>query len=338
MYPRLSDLTKDLFGFELPLPIYAFGAMVAVAILTAAWLLGKELDRKHRLGLLPGIAYPETDPKTKRTLTRTASPSVLVGKLAMIAAIAGIVGAKLFHLLENLDDFARDPVGMVFSSGGLTFFGGLILAAGIIAWYVRRRGLSVPVVADSVAPGLILAYGIGRIGCYLAGDGDWGVCSRLSDKPGWIPARLWSETFPRNVYGPDMTPYDVRADCVTANPGELPGWYLPGADGVYPTMLYEFAMCALAFGILWALRKHPYRAGWLFGLYVMLTAVERFLIELIRVNNEFPLFGLQVTQAQVISVLLFLGGLVIVARTMKRTGTPEAPQTPAPAPTHAGTP
>ncbi|HYE57561.1 MAG TPA: prolipoprotein diacylglyceryl transferase [Rhodothermales bacterium] len=335
MYPRLSDLTRDLFGFELPLPIYSFGAMVAVAILTAAWLLGKELDRKHRLGLLPGILYPEKDPKTKRTVTRHVPPSILVGRIAMIAAIAGIVGAKLFHILENLDDFARDPAGMVFSPGGLTFYGGLLLAAGIIAWFVRRRGLSVPVVADAVAPGLILAYGIGRIGCYLAGDGDWGVCSRLEDKPGWLPGPLWSETFPRNVAGPEMSVHDVKADCLTPG-GSMP--FVAGADGVFPTMLYEFAMCVLAFALLWIIRKHPYRAGWLFGVYVILTAVERFLIELIRVNNEFPLFGLQVTQAQVISVLLLIGGLVIVARTMKRTGTPEAPMTPAAAPTHAGTP
>ncbi|HYE59447.1 MAG TPA: prolipoprotein diacylglyceryl transferase family protein, partial [Rhodothermales bacterium] len=176
------------------------------------------------------------------------------------------------------------------------------------------------------------------IGCYLAGDGDWGVCSRLEDKPGWLPGRLWSETFPRNVAGPDMSVYDVKADCLMQNPGDLRGEFLAGADGVFPTMLYEFAMCGLAFGILWMLRKHPYRAGWLFGVYVILTAVERFLIELIRVNNEFPLFGLQVTQAQVISVLLLIGGLVIIARTMKRAGTPEAPMTPAAAPTHAGTP
>ncbi len=66
MYPRLSDLTRDLFGFALPLPIYSFGAMVAVAILTAAWLLGKEFDRKHALGLMPAINYPEKDPKTGR--------------------------------------------------------------------------------------------------------------------------------------------------------------------------------------------------------------------------------------------------------------------------------
>ena len=332
MYPRLSDLTKDLFGFALPLPVYSFGAMVALAILTATWLLGKEFDRKHRAGLLPGVSFAEKDPKTGRVRTQTVSPSVYVGRLAMIEAFAGIAGSKLFHILENLDDFARDPAGMIFSSGGLTFYGGLIVAAGMIAWYVKRRGLSVPVVADSVAPGLILGYGLGRVGCYLAGDGDWGVCSRLEDKPGWIPARLWSETFPRNIFDEN-----VVQGCLAQNPGDLPGMFLPGADGVFPTMIYETAMCVAAFALLWTLRKHPYRAGWLFGIYLILTGIERFLIELIRVNNEFTLLGMNVTQAQVISILLAVAGAVIVARTMRK-GAPEAPLTPAAAPDHAGTP
>src|SRR5690606_9074133 len=92
----------------------------------------------------------------------------------------------------------------LFSPAGLTFYGGLICAGLAIAYYVRKKGLAVPRVADAVAPSLILGYGIGRIGCYLAGDGDWGKCSALSQKPAWIPDFLWSETFPRNILGVDV--------------------------------------------------------------------------------------------------------------------------------------
>ncbi len=101
---------------------------------------------------------------------------------------------------------------MIFSSGGLTFYGGLILAGGDDRVVRQAAGPVGPVVADSMAPGLILAYGIGRLGCYLAGDGDWGICSRLEDKPAWLPARLWSETFPRNIFGEDVVAGCLRQD------------------------------------------------------------------------------------------------------------------------------
>ena len=314
MYPRISDLFLDAFGLRLPFPIYSFGALVATAILVAAALLKRELDRKYAAGLLPAVTV-KADAKDRRApSTVKVSPGVLTGTLAIIAAVAGVAGSKLFHILENLGEFAADPAGMLFSGGGLTFYGGLITAAVVIAWYVRKKGLAIPRVADATAPGLILAYGLGRIGCYLAGDGDWGICSDLAAKPAWLPGWLWSETFARNILN-----RDVVADCLTPSPSRaLPGEFLPTADGVYPTMLYEFAMCALAFGLLWALRKHPFRAGWLFGVYLMLTGVERFLIELIRVNNRFTFAGLEFSQAEFISVVLFVVGAVIVARTWKR--------------------
>ena len=330
MYPRLSDLLTDAFGISFPLPIYSFGAMVATAILLAGWLLARELDRMHGAGQMPalrvkapaaparpaagsragGAKSPRAErpsaerPRTGSDGTVAAMPSAIGNRLVLLAALTGVAGSKLFHILENLGDFAADPAGMIFSSGGLTFYGGLITAALAIAWTVRRAGLPVARVADAVAPGLILGYGIGRIGCYLAGDGDWGVCSRLADKPAGLPSWLWSETFPRNILGLDI-------------PG---GICPPGFDGVYPTMLYEFALCLAAFGLLWALRRHPWRAGWLFGLYLVMTGAERFAIELIRVNNVGTYLGIPATQAQVISVVLAVAGVAIMVRTMLTRG------------------
>lgn len=327
MYPRLTDIFYDLFGVRSPFPLYSFGAMVAVAFLVAAWLLRKELSRKHKLGLLPQVAFEEKSKDARgRVTTRSvrADPALITGTLTVIALIGGVVGSKLFHILENLGDFARDPLGMIFSGGGLTFYGGLIVAAGAIIYYLRKRNLSVPVVADAVAPGLLLGYGIGRIGCYLAGDGDWGICSNLADKPAWLPGFLWSETFPRNVMGPNQTPTDVIQ--YTAGQMQAAGMdpaVCATATGVYPTMLYEFAMIAALFGVMWALRKHPFRAGWLFSLYLVFTGLERFIIEQIRVNNAFDVLGMTVTQAEVISVILIVLGAVGIVWTWKRQASPQ---------------
>lgn len=298
MYPRLSDVFQDLFGFSLPFPIYSFGAMLAVAVLTAMWLTRRELDRMYAEGRIGSVRVQVEEGKgrSKRKTWKEASPSVIIGTLTVLAVVLGIIGSKLFHILENLDDFYQDPFGMIFSSGGLTFYGGLILAGLAITWYIRKKGLALGAVADAAAPGLMLGYGIGRIGCHLAGDGDWGIVADMSLKPDWLPTWLWAETYPNNILN------------VT----------LPD-PGVYPTSIYEFIFAALLFGVLWSYRKHPYRNGWLFSFYLVFNGIERFLIEKIRVNNEFDVLGLlTVTQAEVISTLIMLTGFVGLALTWKR--------------------
>ena len=303
MYPYLSDIFKDLFGLDLPFNIYSFGAMVALGALTAGWLLGKELDRYYKEGRIGGVNIPidkkkqgssKKQRRKKEKTTQLVSPSHIVWTVTMIALASGFIGAKLFHALENLDEFLAAPAQMLFSSGGFTFYGGLIVATTVIIWYLRKQNLSVPVFADALAPGLILAYGIGRIGCHLAGDGDWGIVSDLAIKPDWIPPWLWAETYPNNI---------------------IYGQPLP--EAVYPTPLYEFAAGVLIFAILWSLRKHPFMSGWLFFVYLVFSGMERFLIEKIRVNNEFELLGMTVTQAEVIASVLILIGLVGVFRTMR---------------------
>lgn len=301
MYPYLSDLFKDFLGINLPLPIYSFGAMVALGAMAAAWLLGKELDRYYAAGRINGVQMPgdsgkKQGSKKKRSHKKNlVSPSYAVWTITIIALVSGFIGAKVFHALENLDKFALDPMGMIFSSGGFTFYGGLITGAGTVIWYLRKHNLSVPVFADALAPGLILSYGIGRIGCHLAGDGDWGIAANLEKQPGWMPDWLWAETYPANILGRDLS-----------------------AAPVYPTPLYEFAASVLIFAILWKLRKHPYVSGWLFFVYLMFNGVERFLIEKIRVNNVFDLFGIEVTQAEMISTGIFLVGLIGVIKTSKK--------------------
>jgi phosphatidylglycerol:prolipoprotein diacylglycerol transferase len=322
MYPRITDLFRDLFGIEIPLPLYSFGLMVAVAIVTATALTRRELDRLYHGGLLPAVTAKERDEKGRERVVK-ASPSVLVWTLMLMAAGFGIAGSKLLHIVDFWDEFVADPFGMLFSAGGLTFYGGLVCAGLAIAWYVRRKGLPVARVADAAAPGLMLGYGIGRLGCYLAGDGDWGTCSSLADKPAWIPRFLWSETFPRNIFGVDPVAFNAEER------GEV--CPLPSPDGVYPTMLYEFVLAALLFGVLWLARKHPFRAGWLFSLYLVFNGAERFLIELIRVNRV-VVAGL--SQAQLIALGLVAAGLVGLALTTRRAAAPPS-STPASAPAPA---
>lgn len=298
MYPRILEipLPFSIGGID-SLTIHSFGAMVALAVLAAAWLTGRELDRLYKAGRLKGVRMPvETKDKGRRkTTTQVVSPSALVGTLVVMVVVFGFAGAKLFHILENLPDFFANPGAMIFSSGGFTFYGGLLVAALAIAWYVRNKGLSVPIMADAIAPTLILGYGIGRLGCHLAGDGDWGIVSDLSAKPGWIPTWLWAETYRNNILGVNIP-----------------------EPGVYPTSIYEFLMAVALFGVLWALRKHPFKPGWLFSLYLVFAGAERFIIEQIRVNNVLNFFGIEATQAEFISVLMIVAGLIGLALTSRK--------------------
>ena len=309
MYPRISDIFQDLFGFSLPLPLYSFGLMVALAIITATWMTRRELDRMYALGQVGPVRAKVKDDKGREKVMAT-SPSALVWTLMLMAGGFGVAGSKLFHIIDNWDLFTQNPGAMIFSGSGLTIYGGIICAGIAIALYARNKGIHVGRLSDAIAPGLMLAYGIGRIGCYLSGDGDWGVCSSLADKPGWIPAFLWSETFPRNIIGMDPVVFNAEVRdtaCTLATP-----------SGVYPTMLYEFMMAGVLAGVLWLLRKHPFKGGWLISLYAVFAGIERFLIETIRVNPE---AAGGYSQAQIISVVFVVAGLLGIALLSRRTAT-----------------
>lgn len=225
-----------------------------------------------------------------------------LGTVLTIAFVAGIIGAKIFHNLEYWDAFVQDPIGSLFSFDGLTFYGGFICAGIGIAWYLHKKGYEVLPFADAVAPGLILAYGIGRIGCHLSGDGDWGIVN-TAPKPGWLswaPDWIWAFDYPGNV---------IRE-----------GVKIPGCEGdfcfrldppVFPTPFYEVIMALVIFAILWSLRKTLKYWGQMFAAYLFLNGLERFWIEKIRVNSTYHLFGAEITQAEIISSMLMLLGLIL---------------------------
>ena len=143
MYPRISDIFQDLFGFDLPLPLYSFGLMVAVAILVATWMTRKELDRMYALGLVGSVRAKVQDGKGRERV-QEVSPSVHVWTMMLLAGGFGVAGSKLFHIIDYWDEFLADPAGMVFSGSGLTIYGGILCAGVAIALYARSKTIDVP--------------------------------------------------------------------------------------------------------------------------------------------------------------------------------------------------
>ena len=227
-------------------------------------------------------------------------PHDRVGEFTILALIFGLLGAKLFDIFENWHSFLQQPGAYIFSGGGLTFYGGLICATIAIIIYARKYKIPIRHLADAIAPSLMIAYAIGRIGCHVAGDGDWGIENLASNPYSWLPDWLWSYTYPHNV----LEIGRPIAGCTTKYCMEL-------VNPVYPTPLYEIIVCVILFFILWIVRKRMRPAGTLFALYLILNGIERFFIEKIRVNNRLDIFGLHPTQAEVISLGLVIFGIVI---------------------------
>jgi phosphatidylglycerol---prolipoprotein diacylglyceryl transferase len=256
------------------------------------------------LGLLfAGLKWYE---KNKRKLPKPEKrtiriwPQDRVGEMTILALIFGLIGAKLFDIFENWGDFLQHPSSYLLSPSGLTFYGGLICAALAIWVYAKKHRIGFWHLNDAAAPALMLAYGTGRLGCQISGDGDWGI-ENTSPKPfGWLPDWMWAYNYPNNVNeAGDPIPGCVGKYC---NELKVP---------VYPTPIYEVIVCLLLFALLWSVRKRIKTPGRLFALYLMLNGMERFFIEKIRVNTRLHIFGFQPTQAEVISTLLLVAGLVL---------------------------
>ena len=257
--------------------------------------------------LIAGIAFYLKWKENQKTILaipkeieKTVHPFELVGNITMIAAISGIIGAKIFHNLENFDTFLADPIGQLMSFSGLTFYGGLIAGAISVIWYAKKYQINIKHLIDSAAPALMLAYGVGRIGCQMSGDGDWGI-DNLAPKPEWmsfLPDWMWSYNFPHNVINAG-----IPIEGCTGN------FCMQLANPVWPTAFYEVVMSITIFGILWAMRKHIKVPGALFFIYLAFNGIERFFIEKVRINTEYNILG-GITQAEIISFCLVLIGII----------------------------
>lgn len=235
-------------------------------------------------------------------------PSDRVGDIVIYSAIFGFLGAKIFDNLENPVRFFANPIESMLSASGFTFYGGLICATLVIWWFAKKKNIPFIHLCDAAAPALMLSYCIGRIGCQVSGDGDWGIVN-LKPKPfSFLPDWMWAYRYPHNVNseGIPMENCDWGQYCnILAHP-------------VYPTPFYEVIMALFLFIFLWMIRKKITTPGVLFGVYLMVNGIERFFIEKIRVNNTYDIFGFHPTQAEIISTLLFLGGLFLVYFLKKR--------------------
>jgi len=227
-------------------------------------------------------------------------PQDRVGEITLLALVYGLAGAKLFDIFENWSSFLQNPAAYIFSPAGLTMYGGLICAAIAIGVYARKHKIGFFALADAVAPALMLAYGIGRIGCHVAGDGDWGIMSDLASKPSFLPDWAWSYQYPHNVLEEGVP----IAGCVGPFCNQLPA-------GAFPTPLYEAVACIVLFGVLWGVRKRIKITGQMFSLYLILNGLERFAIEKIRVNIKMDLLGFHPTQAELIATFLMVLGLAL---------------------------
>lgn len=260
--------------------ITSFGLMMFLSFVTGAWIMSKQLKR---YGLNPEIAWD----------------------ILAWVAIGGILGAKLYYLALHWQDLVADPIGEVTSRGGLVWYGGLI--GGITALYLQirpRKGkprLPMPVIFDSTAPALAVAYAVGRMGCFLVGD-DYGV---YTDGPFGI-------AFPKG--SPPSTAGQLRLAGDTGVPAALPD---NAIVAVHPTQLYEIGLALVMFVILWRLAARRLKPGQLFAMFMILYAIERFIIEFVRAKTDRWVFGL--STSQLASVVLLVVGVYFWYRQSKQT-------------------
>ncbi len=274
-------------------------------------------------------------------------PHDRVGDIVVISLVFGIIGAKLFDNFENWDDFVQHPMERIFSAGGLTFYGGLIVAAIALWVYAYKKNIRIMHLADAIAPAMLIAYAVGRIGCQVSGDGDWGIYNSayITDtntgkavlaKPGEYEAQLEKyKTYFLDGDRASANLLSVPHKSVIA-PSFLPNWMVAysypqnvNKDGVkinlltdehdkglpvpvFPTPFYETVISTLLFLILWSVRKRIRIAGVMLGLYFIVNGLERFLIEKIRVNNHVLFLGFKLSQAEIISFCLMIGGVLLV--------------------------
>jgi phosphatidylglycerol:prolipoprotein diacylglycerol transferase len=282
-----NQLLNDTQGFILSLRGNWLGGIIGTALF-AYWAYSEKKKQQ------------QPQPVTKQVMVH---PHELMGSILLWAAVFGFAGAKVFNALENWDEFVAHPVDMLVGFSGLTFYGGLICGGAAVLYITYKHGIKPLTMLDIGGPGTMLAYGIGRIGCQMSGDGDWGV-NNLAPKPHWLswaPDWMWAFKFPHNVNDEG----DLMANCAGKFCHEL-------RFPVFPTSFYESVVCILLFFFLWSIRDRIKTPGIMFGIYMVLAGTERFLIEFIRVNTRYHVFGISFPQAQLISLFMITGGVVLI--------------------------
>ena len=264
-----------------PLRLGTYGLMLWLACLGSYFVLSADLRRRKIAG----------DPLN----------------IILLLALAGIAGSKLYYLLESPSDFFSDPIGRLFSSYGFTWFGGFLGGVLVLLWLARHYRVPILAFLDACSPAGALGYAIGRIGCLVSGDGDYGIATNLP----W-GMKFYPETgcqvkhFICLVHGAIVPSYG--ADVGGSPPNAI--------VAVHPTPIYEFIAGVLIAWFLWRRGARRLRdkapAGRIIAAYLVLTGLARFLVEFIRLNPR-SAFGV-LTNAQVVSLLSIAGGVVLMFR------------------------
>ncbi len=232
----------------------------------------------HSFGLMMVLTFVVGWKRLELSLEDHGYEGIHAEPMVFYAAIGGVVGARVLFLIANFSVFLQKPLEMIFTGAGFIFYGGFIGGFLAVVYYLKKNSLPFLRMADIVAPSLAIGYGVGRIGCQLSGDGDYG---KVSDLP-------WAMGYPLGA--------------VPTSPGVL----------VHPAPIYE---SVAAFAICWLLLKRTEafssKAGSLFGFYLILMSIERFLVEIIRIE---PIIGSGLTQAQWIAIFIALAGLLFIFR------------------------
>jgi len=257
-----------------PLTIPTFGLMVALGLLAAAYLLQADYDRRREQFVKSG--YQNRDGKP----SHHDEGFFIIG----IAGLAGLVGARLYHVLESPRDLITDP-SILISRFGFAWFGGFLGGFVALVFLARRFGIPALEFMDLCSPAAAVGYAIGRIGCLLSGDGDYGRPTSWQ--------RPWGMAFPHGVVPTTET-------CVQ--------WGWPSDCRVYPTPIYEFFIWMAIAAFLWHMGKKSISGarpkGEILCGYLVLTGVARFLIEFIRINPR-SFFGLSNAQtASLVSIII----------------------------------
>jgi phosphatidylglycerol:prolipoprotein diacylglycerol transferase len=233
-----------------PLTLGSYGLMVAIGLICAFFILRADFARR----------------------AVSADAEGIIG----ITGLSGLVGSRLYHLLESPAEFFADPWPQLFSTMGFAFVGAIIGGFLALVLLAKRFRMPVLLMLDVASPAAAMGYGIGRIGCLISGDGDYGIPTSLP----------WGMSFPNGI--------------------------VPTTERVHPTPIYEFLVAILIFWILWRLGARGLKThapnGIIFAAYLVLTGIARFLVEIIRINPR-SFYGL--TNAQAASVVSILAGVAL---------------------------
>jgi phosphatidylglycerol---prolipoprotein diacylglyceryl transferase len=234
-----------IYQFNKFLSINGYGIMLGLGFYLSFLLIEREFKRKS---FHPDLAY----------------------RILLTAIICGIVGSKIFDILENLNSFLANPWETLFSGSGLSAYGGYVLSFIMAVFVIKKSKESIIKVFDATAPALALGYTFGRFGCHVAGDGCFGIAT----------SGFWATAYPNGI--------------------------VPSTITVYPTPLFESLFSFIAFGILMNMRKRELPDGILISSFLILSGLPRFLVEFIRRNPKL-VFGL--SQAQVVGIIFMICGI-----------------------------